>query len=268
MKIVNLIATLLIAMFILGIASCNKNDEFAGTGTLKINLSHLANSEAFSLNKMYKNANGDSLTFSMFKYYLSNFSLTKSDGSVYTIPKDSCYFLVDVSNTTSTALYLKNIPAADYKTVSFTIGIDSAKSVSPIAQRTGVLDPATGGQGMYWAWNSGYIFVKAEGTSPQAPRVASTGLRSFMYHIGLFGGYSSGTLNNIKKLNLSDSDGEVAKVRQNITPSVHTYVDVMEMLKTPNTIKVAQNPIVMVTPFSAQVAANYVDMFRIDHIHN
>jgi hypothetical protein len=267
MKIINLIAIFFVAIFVIGTASCNKNDEFAGTGTLKISLSHRADSEVFQLNKMYKNANGDSLTFSMFKYYLSNFSLTKSDGSVYTIPKDSCYFLVDVSNVGSTTLSLKNIPAADYQTVSFTIGIDSSKSVASASERIGVLDPASGGQGMYWVWNSGYIFVKAEGTSPQAPLVASTGLRSFKYHIGLFGGYSSATLNNIKKLSLSKSN-EVAKVRQTITPSVHTYVDIMEMFKTPNTIKIAQNPIVMVTPFSAEVAANYIDMFRIDHIHN
>jgi hypothetical protein len=42
----------------------------------------------------------------------------------------------------------------------------------------------------------------------------------------------------------------------------------MEMFKTPNAISVATKPVIMVDPASKNIADNYVDMFKIDHIHN
>lgn len=254
------------------VSSCKKEDsgtEPTGIGNLKIEFDHFANNERLALGVNYRNSNGDTMKFSMFNYYVSNFSLVKSDGSVYVIPKDSCYFLIKEENTgQNREIEFKGIPAGDYKEIRFIIGVDSLKSVSPISERTGVLDPAGEAAGMYWMWNSGYIFVKVEGTSPQAPFDTNTGNHPFYYHIGLFGGYDSPTLNNIKNVTLSDDAGDVATVRTNITPNVHVKVDIMELFKTPTTVSMAEHPVVMVSAFSAEVANNYKDMFQIDHVHN
>ncbi|MFN9320903.1 MAG: hypothetical protein ACK58Q_09990, partial [Chitinophagales bacterium] len=86
------------------------------------------------------------------------------------------------------------------------------------------------------------------------------------YHIGLFGGYSSPTVNNIKSITLSKS-GETAKVSSSISPQVHIVVDVMEIFKNPTTFSLATKPTIHVDPASKTLADNYVDMFSIDHIH-
>ena len=259
-----------VASFVTLLSSCKKEEAApTGTGTISVEFDNVANGNTLKLNTDYTNANGDVMNFAMFNYYVSNFSLVKSDGTIYTVPKDSCYFLIkEDGGTGNPEIELNNIPAGDYKEIRFMIGVDSAKSVSPAAERTGVLDPAGDGAGMYWAWNSGYIFVKAEGTSPQAPLDPASNTNKFRYHIGLFGGLTSKTVNNLKSVELHDHDGEVATVRTNISPNFHVKVDIMEMFKTPNTISVAANPTVMVTPFSENVANNYKDMFSLDHIHN
>ena len=144
----------------------------------------------------YTNAAGEQLTVTKLKYYVSNFVLTNANGTVYTVPQDSCYFLIDESDE-STHEPVLHVPEGEYKTVSFLIGVDSLRSTKDISERMGTLDPTSEGGDMYWGWNSGYIFFKMEGTSPAS---ASPG-GVFMYHVGGFGGYSSKTLNNLKTVN-------------------------------------------------------------------
>ncbi|MBK8555715.1 MAG: hypothetical protein IPL65_08080 [Lewinellaceae bacterium] len=147
------------------------------------------------------------------------------------------------------------------------VGVDSAKSVSTIDQRTGVLDPAAGASGMYWSWNAGYIFMKIEGTSPQAPLDPNLGERHFEYHTGLFGGFSSPTLNNLKTIHLHSH--EPAMVRRDANaPHFHLYVDALEIFTNPVTISIAEHPASHADPFSATIANNYVNMFVLDHVHN
>jgi hypothetical protein len=257
---------------VMSFSACHEHDdELTGTGSLEIEFDHLAGGQTLELGKSYTNAAGEAMSFSEFKYYVSNFSLVKSDGSVFTVPKDDCYFLIsEKADGKNGTVKIDNIPAGDYKEFRFIIGVDSLKSVSPAAERTGVLDPAGEGAGMYWAWNSGYIFVKVEGESPAAPLDSVAGTRRFRYHIGLFGGFSAPTLNNIKSVSLSDAHGDVAKVRNSDhhAPHLHLYVDVLEMFTGPNNISVATNPTVMASPFSKNLADNYQDMFVLDHIHN
>ncbi len=257
---------ILLAAFLL-VVSCKKEEVISGSGSVTVEFDNVANGNTLVLGDKYINEKGETMSFSIFNYYVSNFSLVKSDGTVYTVPKDECYFLIKEAEGENQEIELKNIPAGDYKEIRFMIGVDSSKSVAPSSERLGVLDPAGEGAGMYWAWNSGYIFVKAEGTCPQAPFDSTSNSNRFRYHIGLFGGYSSPTLSNIKTVNISGG-ADVATVRTNITPNFHLKVDVMEMFKTPTTMSIATNPTVMVSPLSANVSANYADMFKLDHIHN
>jgi hypothetical protein len=261
----------IIAMLALGASTiftaCKKNPP-TGTGSMKLEFENFANGNTLNFNTDYTNANGEQMRFSAFKYYISNISFTKTDGSVYTVPKNESYFLCDQAEFNSRVITIPNVPAGDYKTMNFVVGVDSAKSVSPLTERTGVLDPAGKGADMYWEWNSGYIFVKAEGTCPQIPADTNNPNKQFYQHIGLFGGLNSATPNNIKTLSLSAKDGDIATVRTNVTPKIHTNVDVMEMFKTPTTINISKNWFNMIGGTTTDVANNYVDMFVIDHIHN
>lgn len=266
-----LLGLLAAALMVAGLASCKKDkkeDDLTGFNDVEIEFENRAGNKPLVFGVEYENALGEKLKFTTFNYYVSNFVLIKDDGSEFVVPKDSCYFLCKHEDPKTRKMKLRNVPAGNYKAIRFIIGVDSLKSVSPASERLGVLDPATGAQGMYWSWNAGYIFVKAEGTSPQAPVDAGANDRIFQYHIGLFGGFSSPTLNNIKTVTLELQQGEVAKVRRNGGPHFHIYVDILEMFTRPNNISVATNPKVHAGPFSKNLADNYADMFILDHVHN
>lgn len=265
-----IIGLLALLLFALVIPACKdkEDDELTGFNDVEIEFDNRAGDASLVFGTEYTNAAGEKLKFSTFNYFVSNFILVKADGSEYVVPKDSCYFLCKHDDAESREVVLKNIPAGDYTGLKFMIGVDSAKSVSPITERTGVLDPAAGASGMYWSWNAGYIFVKVEGTSPQAPIEPSSGERLFQYHTGLFGGYDSPTLNNLKTVTLETHHDEPAKVRRSGSPHFHLYVDVLEMFTAPTNISVAANPTSHAGPYSKTVANNYADMITLDHVHN
>lgn len=248
--------------------SCKKDEEITGNGDLVIEMDNRAGDSELSFGKNYVTANNDTVNFTKFNYFVSNFVLVKEDGSEYVVPKDNCYFLCKHEEAASRQLTLKSVPAGNYKSIRFIIGVDSLKSIAPAGERTGVLDPTGGAAGMYWSWNAGYIFVKVEGTSPSAPLNASTNTHHFEYHTGLFGGKDSPTLNNIKTVTINTTS-ETAHVREGgEAPTFHLYVDILEMFTNPTNIDIATKPASHADPYSKTVAENYADMFKLDHVHN
>jgi hypothetical protein len=85
----------------------------------------------------------------------------------------------------------------------------------------------------------------------------------------LFGGYSTPTINNIKEVTVSFGSS-VASVRQAKTsaPEAHLYVDALKVLNGTTNINIANYPVVMANPYSANIANNYKEMFSLDHVHN
>src|SRR5690606_30719310 len=135
-------------------------------------------------------------------------------------------------------------------------------------RRTGVLDPTgTESEGMYWGWNSGYIFFKMEGISAAAP-ADPTGQHKFRYHIGGFGGYDVPSINNIKKITLDLSERGVAKPRRGRKSNIHLMVDIDQVLNGLHPILIAEHPTVMFSEFSQVIADNFPGMFRHDHTEN
>jgi len=247
-------------------ASCDEDDPLVQgeTGQLTIEFDNRAGKENLELNTDYSNSSGETFRISKLNYYISNIVLETIDGNQFVVPQDSCYFLIMEEEEESQEVVLKNIPAGDYNQITFTIGVDSLRSTLDISKRTGVLDPAQGHDGMYWTWNSGYIFFKMEGSSPSAP---SDQDNKFYYHIGGFGGYNTPGLNNIR-VSTVDMGNAVAQVRSGKSPEVHLHVDVLEFFKNPASISIAEHSLVMFADYSKTVSANYVDMFRFDHVHN
>lgn len=251
---------LLLSFTILSFITSCKKEETEGPGMVAIEFDNRAGSVDLELNTTwYKNANNDSMNFSLFKYYVSNFVFNKEDGSSYVVPKDSCYFLIDEADAASQEIEFDDIPAGKYVSVTFTIGVDSVKSTAPASQRTGVLDVISHAD-MYWTWNSGYIFVKTEGTFSQVSG------SDFMYHIGGFGGYSSPTVNNLKTVTM-DFPGAPVSFGSNNHKHIHTFVDALKVVNGTTNISVPTTPVVMGGPNAPAIANNYKEMFEIDHIH-
>jgi len=176
--------TLLAGIIFAGImsaTSCKKDDDPAPvvqTGNANIRFDYVfgSNMLPWEIGKtMVHPKTGDTLTFTTFRFYVSNIRLKKSDGTWWAQP-DS-YYLVDAAVTDGSLMKITNIPVGTYTAMEYTLGVDSARNVS--GANTGALSLSNG---MYWDWNSGYIMLKAEGNSPQAPN------GGFAFHLGGFTG--------------------------------------------------------------------------------
>jgi hypothetical protein len=189
------------------------------------------------------------------------------DGTIYTVPPDSSYFLIKEGDPAAKRAVVQ-VPEGEYTAVTFTIGVDSLRSTMDISRRGGVLEPSGGMQdGMYWGWNSGYIFFKMEGDSPQAP-LDPAGKKKFRYHIGGFGGYSAPTINNIRTVTIDLTARGIAKVQSGRKSNVHLMVDIARVFDGNTPVSIATSPTVMFSAISAAVADNYASMFSHDHTEN
>jgi hypothetical protein len=259
-------------MAMLTLVSCKKdvNDDSNESELvpLSVEFDNIVGGQNLFLNTVtYTNAAGEDFNVSMFQYFISNISLRRADGSEYVVNQDSSYFLIRESDA-STRFARVKVPEGDYRQLSFILGVDSLRSTMDITKRTGVLDPSGGMEdGMYWGWNSGYIFVKFEGISPSAP-VDPSGQRKFRYHIGGFGGYSAPTINNIKKITIDLSASGIARPRAGRNANIHLMVDLLKIFNNSNNLSIATNPTVMFSDFSTHIANNYTAMFYHDHTEN
>lgn len=272
MKTINKLSILSISLLSI-LASCKKekqepvyNDK--DLAPLSIEFDNIVGGKNLILNaETYKNAAGEDYKISLLEYYISNIIVRKADGTAYVVPQDNSYFLIKEGDEEHEEALI-NVPEGDYTSVTFTVGVDSLRSTMDVSKRTGVLDPASPeSDGLYWGWNSGYIFFKMEGTSAAAP-VDNSGQNIFRYHIGGFGGYDSPTINNIKTVTLDLTERGPALVRKGKTSNVHLMVDIDKVLSGATTVSIAANPSVMFGDFSTTIANNYATMFRHDHTEN
>jgi len=250
------------------ITSCKKDDtneyDSSKKADLSVEFDNVAGGTDVQLNSAnYTNAVGESFKITKLKYFVSNFVLTNSNGTTYTVPQDDCYFLIDESDLSSHQTSL-SVPEGEYKTLSFTIGVDSLRNTMDISKRTGALDPTTKAADMYWGWNSGYIFFKIDGTSPAITAMGSV----FQYHVGGFGGYSTPTTNNLRKVTLDLSNRGVAKVKQGKEANVHLFVDVLKALGGSTNMSFASVAMIHSPTPAKPMADNYTAMITHDHTEN
>ncbi|MBD2701262.1 hypothetical protein IC229_11485 [Spirosoma sp. BT702] len=253
-----LVSSLLGAFF----QACQNNVGTVETGFITLRFDNVAGNQELKLGtSTYQNAVGESFTVSKFNYYVSNFRLKRTDGTEYVVPQNNSYFLIQEDKPESQTFTLANLPAGDYKSVSFLIGVDSLRSLADIGQRTGVLDPGLGTHdAMYWDWNSGYIFLKLEGTSSAVPSAQNN---QFFYHIGGFGGGYNGkkTINNLRTITVPFG-GDVASVTATSTPKINLTTDVLKVFNGNTTLSIAQHSSVMFENYSTTIADNYAQMVK------
>jgi len=254
--------SVLIACFL---TSCKKDETTFNnnvTGELSVEFDNIAGGANLQLNTgNYTNAAGESFSITKFKYYVSNFKLTNVNGTVFTLPQDSSYFLIEEGITDRIKF---PVPEGEYSSISFVLGVDSLRNTMDLSRRTGVLDPGAAASEMYWGWNSGYIFLKLEGTSPAV--VAADHV--FMYHSGGFGGYSTPTPNNLKTITLDLSVRGTAKVLQNKPANIHLMVDALKVINGSTNLSFAATPMIHSPAAGIPLSGNYANMFTHDHTEN
>jgi hypothetical protein len=196
----------------------------------------------FSFDSSYRNASGESFQVTRCLFYLSNFSVTYTDGNKNHLPPS--YFLINLSDSSTWSI---RIPVDNKKILSihFLIGIDSSKNVGGIQR--GVLDPA---RGMFWTWNTGYVMAKLEGTSSSSKLAG----QKFSYHIG---GYA-GNQNVVKDVML------VVPKQLNQQKPLTLLADLLHWFNGSAPLSIAKHPSCH-SPgkLALQIANNYQSMFTL-----
>ena len=205
---------------------------------------HVGNA-ILQIDSTYKNALGQDFTIANFKYYIGNITFKKADGKTYATQE---YFLINEHEEDSKKITLNDVPEGNYTSIEFIIGVDSLHNCSGLQE--GALDPTNG---MFWAWNTGYVFLKLDGSAPLSKSVNNV----FEYHIG---GYKHST-NSIRKITLNFKGDKIASASNPLSISIKA--DALEVLKTPTTIDFSKLPSVTDTRNAATIANNYVDMFSL-----
>lgn len=233
----------------------NNNNPSTSYGSIAIELEHNWNGQAVTVPHTghFNTNSGEHIMFSMFKYYLTNIELIDTEGEIWS--ENYSYHLLELGSNNTLILNIDSVPTGDYVGIRFTLGVDSARNVS--GPQSGALDPLNE---MFWSWNNGYIFFKAEGME----HMSST---SFRYHIGGF--RDANNTNAIQELNF-DFTPVVAEVTKDATPLLHYMVDVQQLFDGGSTsLTVANNPsVVMPGPMAVNISRNYRGMFELHHIHN
>lgn len=237
---------------VLLLSSCQKDFSInSDTAALKVNFRLLNNGEPLNTSETYLNFSGEQYRVNVFKFYVSNIKLRTTDNQV-TEEKES-YHLVDLADAESRELTV-NLNNGSYQQLEFTIGVDSLRNVS--GAQTGALDPMLG---MFWTWNSGYIFAKLEGQSPQSTAIQ----QNFTYHIG---GFRTGE-NALRKIILTMPNDK--PIQMGKTDMVIIDVDLARWFDGGNNISIASEPSLM-TPGgkSLLIADNYATMFSLANVIN
>ena len=199
--------------------------------------------EKLELNKSYTSIN-DTLQLSLVKFYISNVAIEYENGSFY--KEKNSFHLIDIENEKSLQFSIpkNNNPISK---VFFNIGIDSTTSVS--GAMSGDLDATNG---MYWAWQSGYINMKIEGKSSSC----KTRKNAFQFHIG---GYLSP---NYAMRNVNNSINNNINFYENLNGEILLKVDLSKLFET---INLAENNSIMIPGKEAmKMADESVKMFSVE----
>ena len=245
------LSVLTAALFIIITCSSIKHDIGGNkkTGTLKISFINTVKSSPLVLDSTeYSNPFGETYHVSRLKYYISNIVVNNVQHS---FNETDSYHLIDANDTASLNFSFET-PVNNYNSISFIIGVDSIKNVS--GAQSGALDPM---HGMFWTWNSGYIFFKLEGQS-----AASTIFnKRIEYHIGGFAGMNNALQSVTLPLQLQVHEGK--------TSAIIIAADIDKIWQGAGDLQIATTPATM-TPgvLSKKIADNYSNMFTVKEVLN
>jgi hypothetical protein len=218
----------------------------AKSNSIEVNFAHYVGDEVLKLDSViYKNALNQDFSVTKFKYYIANIVLTRKDGKKVAYKN---YFLIDEEKPDSKKVVLENIPGGEFVSVNFTVGVDSIDNCS--GSQSGALDPING---MFWTWNTGYIFMKLEGVS----EFSSAPNAILEYHIGGF----KKPNNCIRTVSLPFNNSIL--ITNNNSETIDIKTDILEMLETPKSIDFSALPSVTDFNNATTLADNYSDMFSI-----
>lgn len=179
------------------------------TGSITFSMDYRFKGEPITFSsKNYSSLGGDTFTINNLKHYLSNITLTKMGGEKINLGN---YHLLDAQYAPSTIFTLNNVPAGHYTGVEIALGVDSVRNYAGIQE--GALDPSWG---MFWTWNTGYIFFRINGNTTKGSSYA----------------YDVGGSEHLVRIGMDLTSYKVKSVQ----PKMGFMMEVNELFQNPDTI--------------------------------
>lgn len=232
--------------FVFAVAVHSQSDKKA----VFVNLNLKWKNEPLELNKIYHSLN-DSLQISAFKFYISSIEIQFDDNSKFI--ENNSYHLIDIENNKSLKIDLLKNTNKIISQISFNVGVDSLASVS--GAMSGDLDATNG---MYWAWQSGFINMKIEGKSNSC----STRNNNFYFHIGgyLKPNYAlrNVTINCKDNININGNCKDNININSNFNDNINLIVDLAQLfdgidLKSNNSIMIPGQKAMKIADLSTKI---------------
>lgn len=244
------LAVLLAIFFFM--SGCQKENsvESPPRATLEIRFIPVINGQPLELNQPYTNPFGETYSLSIFRFYAGRFSLGDQQSGLQKTVEGEPYYLPDLADKNSMQLTMPVEPGI-YDELAFILGVDSALNVSGV--QSGVLDPA---RGMFWTWNSGYIFTKIEGNSTASSQPNG----KFEYHVGGFKSPFSAIRPMVAQLSGTDKWilGKDQTLHVDIAYDMNSFFDAHFPLR------IAENAVVMTPGEQAMnISLNFAGAFEI-----
>ena len=188
--------------------------------------------------ELYSNSFAEPFSVQQFKYYVSSIRATGNEGEEEMLLKEA--HLVDEGDSSSLVLHLST-DLADIRRISFVVGVDSLANTGGV--QGGDLDPMLG---MFWTWNTGYVYARLEGESDSAHSPA----HRFTWDIG---GYKDPS-NALRTVTLALGGGR----------EICITADVLKWFDGKSPVHLTQTPIChQPGALAMRIADNYSTMFSV-----
>lgn len=260
MKFLKYIAVIALTTQIISCTSNNDEEILDGEGTVELKFDNAYNGSDLLLNNTnYDAAGTEKIKITAVKYIVSNISLEDSNGTIFTYPKESSYYIIDEADANSQKITLSTIPEGDFTKITFGIGVDQETYLKG-AEGQGELLAKAQEMGMMWSWQAGYKFFRFEGNYTSSTLPTET---AFAFHMGSHGS----NLDNYKEVTLPFPNS--IRVRKEAKPSIHIVANIAKVLDGETTFLLEEDDQIHVDAVkSPQIATNVNQMFMVHHVHN
>jgi hypothetical protein len=148
--------------------------------TVNVSFSSKYNDAALEIGTVYFDAQGHRIRIENFQSYLSNIALVNDLGQEVVI-KD-----IALANLGTGYSFSAQVAPGTYNQIKIGIGVPEAinKDIDPSTYPNSSPLSIQGGAGMFWTWNTGYIFSKFEGRGDLTGQEGAALLSPFSYHTG------------------------------------------------------------------------------------
>ncbi|MEP6646354.1 MAG: MbnP family protein [Saprospiraceae bacterium] len=238
-----------IMLYSLTITSCTDENPAVNPGTLAFHMHTLIDStEVENYGELLTRNDGRRITVSTAQMYISNIKLIKTDGHIVDAP--STILLI---NQGQEEYEIGNVPAGNYKTVRFDVGLSNATNAStPSASDLSLNQPS-----MWFgttAQPDGFVFLNFQGTIDTSSAGNGTNLIPFIYKIG--------TNQHRVTVTLPDQNFTVASDQLEVVHIEANYAGLLDglALGVPANLRIttlADNTWTWVTDFEGNIAAMF-----------